>query len=596
MTAEKTGSSPLMSRSVAVEQYQLLMRHLPMVIGGSFITYGIVVYWLYERTGNNQLLILLAIVMVLTSFRLRSFLKHRKVATSEENVDHRKQLMAFYAFSSGSLWGCLSLISISLDDPTTRLVVIMVLTGMVASATASLSHIQWLFGLFVVPAMMPAAIKFLAFGDQTYFGISVLMILYLAVSYRFSSGIRDSVLQGISLKFENRDLVDKLTAEKNRAEAARQTAEQSNLAKSKFLAAASHDLRQPLNSLRLFATTLKSRVVENEHRELVSNIDRSVTALQGLFDALLDISRLDSGTMQVAKNNIDLQAMLNQVCNSFRVQANHKGIRLELECTRLFAHSDPVLLERVLNNIISNAIRSTQSGSVTVVAKEAGGSVSLEVRDTGCGIPADKHELVFGEFVQLENPERDRTKGLGLGLSIVRRVTNLLEIPLELQSDPSWGTALKLTLQPGEPVALSVEPLSSQADTRLDSLFVCFIDDEEEARLAMKLLLESWGCIVLVASSADECEHLLNEYEYDPDVIIADYRLRDRQTGAQAIERISGQIEHAIPAMIITGDVEPDRLRQISDAGWPVMHKPADPVRLHGFLQRVRSELQIGNY
>ena len=581
------------SHSVAVEQYLLLMRHLPMVIGASFITYCIVVYWLYQRTGNTELLVLLTFTFVLTLFRLSSYLRHRKHPATKENVVYRKRLMAFYAFASGSLWGYLSLITITKDDTATSLIVIMVLTGLVASATASLSHIPWLFGLFVVPTMMPAAIKYLTFDDQSYVWVCVMMTVYLIVSYRFSSGIRDSALRGINLRFENIDLVEELTVEKNRAEAALREAEQSNLAKSRFLAAASHDLRQPLNSLRLFATTLKSSVVEKQHQELARNIDRSVTALQGLFDALLDISRLDSETMSVARRSFNLQSLLSQVCSGFRVQARHKHIDLTLSCPDVCVYTDPVLLENVLNNIISNAIRYTSVGTVTVSVQLVGTEkVSVEVRDSGCGIPLEKQDLVFNEFVQLDNPERDRAKGLGLGLSIVRRVTDLLEIPMQLQSDPAWGSSVSFLLERG--VEANPQQSSRSSDgggIRLDSLFVCFIDDEEDARLAMKLLLESWGCVVLVASSADECESLLKGYEYDPDVVIADYRLRDRQTGADAIRRVHSLIGRPIPAMIITGDVEPERLTEISAAGWPVMHKPADTGRLRTFLESCQSQV-----
>lgn len=326
--------------------------------------------------------------------------------------------------------------------------------------------------------------------------------------------------------FKYADLIEQLIQERNRAEAGRVRAEQSNLAKSKFFAAASHDLRQPLLSLRLFAKTLKSKVVDNEHRELALNIQRSVQALLELSDELLDLSRLDSTTMTATLRDVNLRSVLNSLYSGFRLQADQKDIDLVLNCPELFVSTDQVLLERVLNNIISNAIHYTDAGSVTVSAELHDDTVVLQVTDTGCGIPHEMHESVFSEFVQLDNPERDRSKGHGLGLSIVRRITDLLGIDVDLDSSPGQGTTFTLTLQQSNK---DLTPVSTEA-TGLEALFVCVIDPDEKNRQTMKSQLESSGCIVLVASCTSECERLLKDYEYDPDVIIEDSRLRGRKT------------------------------------------------------------------
>ena len=255
-----------------------------------------------------------------------------------------------------------------------------------------------------------------------------------------------SALQGITLKFENSGLVENLTSEKLRAESALKQAEQSNFAKSKFLAAASHDLRQPLHALRLFTATLESQNKDNENSSLANNIGKSVTALEGLFEALLDISKLDAGIVKQKEQDFDLQTMLDRLSIGYGERASEKGIVFNAEYNQNFVHTDPILLERVIDNLVLNAIRYTDTGTVSLGTRASDAAVTISIIDTGRGIPTDKQTEVFEEFVQLTNPERDRSKGLGLGLSIVKRITELLNITFTLTSNPDTGTTVELTI------------------------------------------------------------------------------------------------------------------------------------------------------
>ena len=572
-------------KSAAVEQYNLLMQHLPRIIGASTITYCILVYYLSTKTESTLVFLLLGLFFILSTFRTLSYLNHRRVPLNVENLKTRQNLMAFYSLASGSMWGALSLLGISPDDPVTGLFTIMVLTGMVASATASLSHVPKLFALFVLPTMLPAAIKYSTLETNPSIWVSILIVLYLLVSYRFSKDIMKSTLQGITLKFENSDLVENLTSEKLRAESALKQAEQSNLAKSKFLAAASHDLRQPLHALRLFTATLESQNKDNENSSLASNIGKSVTALEGLFEALLDISKLDAGIVKQKEQDFNLQAMLDRLSTGYREQASEKGIVFSAEYSQHFVYTDPILLERVIDNLVINAIRYTDSGTVSVADRASEASVIISIIDTGRGIPEDKQTEVFEEFVQLTNPERDRSKGLGLGLSIVKRITELLNINFTLTSNPGTGTTVELAI----PLGNAVYPHSSDdelspSEQHLGALFVVVIDDEEQARLAMTLLLEQWGCTVLSTADVQEALIALEEYEYEPDAIITDYRLRENQTGIEAIEAIRSHLDMNIDAIIVTGDVERTKLIDINEHGFTSFNKPCDPVQLRTFL------------
>ena len=591
MSGQHGTSKKGISKSAAVEQYKLLMQHLPRIIGASTATYCIVVYYLSTKTKSESIFLLLGLFLILSTFRTLSYLKHRRIPVNVENLKSRQNLMAFYSLASGSLWGCLSLLGISADDPATGLFIIMVLTGMVASATASLSHVPKLFALFVLPTMLPAAIKYSMLETNPSIWVSILIVLYLLVSYRFSKDIMKSALQGITLKFENSDLVENLTSEKLRAESALKQAEQSNFAKSKFLAAASHDLRQPLHALRLFTATLESQNKDNENSSLANNIGKSVTALEGLFEALLDISKLDAGIVKQKEQDFDLQTMLDRLSIGYGERASEKGIVFNAEYNQNFVHTDPILLERVIDNLVLNAIRYTDTGTVSLGTRASDAAVTISIIDTGRGIPTDKQTEVFEEFVQLTNPERDRSKGLGLGLSIVKRITELLNITFTLTSNPDTGTTVELTIPSGNAVYPSLpDDELSPIDQHLGALFVVVIDDEEQARLAMTLLLEQWGCTVLSAADVEDALIALEEYEYEPNAIIADYRLRENQTGIQAIEAIRSHLGVNIDAIIVTGDVERTKLIDINEHGFTSLNKPCDPVQLRTFLAQCTNQ------
>ena len=591
MTGQHGTSKIGISKSAAVEQYKLLMQHLPRIIGASTATYCIVVYYLSTKTKSESIFLLLGLFLILSTFRTLSYLKHRRIPVNVENLKSRQNLMAFYSLASGSLWGYLSLLGISADDPATGLFIIMVLTGMVASATASLSHVPKLFALFVLPTMLPAAIKYSMLETNPSIWVSILIVLYLLVSYRFSKDIMKSALQGITLKFENSDLVENLTSEKLRAESALKQAEQSNFAKSKFLAAASHDLRQPLHALRLFTATLESQNKDNENSSLANNIGKSVTALEGLFEALLDISKLDAGIVKQKEQDFDLQTMLDRLSIGYGERASEKGIVFNAEYNQNFVHTDPILLERVIDNLVLNAIRYTDTGTVSLGTRASDAAVTISIIDTGRGIPTDKQTEVFEEFVQLTNPERDRSKGLGLGLSIVKRITELLNITFTLTSNPDTGTTVELTIPSGNAVYPSLPNDGlSPINQHLGALFVVVIDDEEQARLAMTLLLEQWGCTVLSAADVGDALNSLEEYEYEPDAIIADYRLRENQTGIQAIEAIRSRLGVNIDAIIVTGDVERAKLIDINEHGFTSLNKPCDPVQLRTFLAQCTNQ------
>ena len=406
--------------------------------------------------------------------------------------------------------------------------------------------------------------------------------------------MRDS----IALRFANDDLIADLRHGREALEVALAAEARASAAKSRFLAAASHDLRQPLHSLRLFATTLAGHALERRPRRLVGMIEASVTALQELFDAILDISRLDAGTLVAELSHVELDDTLARLEMRFGPPARERGLAFVIERSGVVVRTDPVLFERLLANLLDNAVRYTDAGEVRVAVigedenGASSGRVRVDVVDTGRGIPVADRERVFEEFVQLDNPERDRSQGIGLGLSIVGRVSALLDVRLALAGEDGGGTRVTLSVPLGErdrlasrSADLSLERLDAREIAPL-SLVVLVVDDEESARTALEELLESWGCTVATASSGTEATRVLAETGCVPDLVVSDYRLREEERGSEAIARVRAFCGRDVPAIIVTGDIAPERLRELESSALPVLHKPTDPGRLRALLER----------
>lgn len=371
--------------------------------------------------------------------------------------------------------------------------------------------------------------------------------------------------------------------------AQKEEAERANLAKSRFLAAATHDLRQPMHALTLFVAALKERIHYPEVSRIVQQIESSVTAMQGMFNALLDISRLDAGVLQAHPKDFFLQALFERLHADFIPLAQEKGLRLSIVPTKAIVRTDPVLLERILMNLISNGIRYSSSGGVVVGCRRSKGGVRIEVWDTGAGIPVPRQKDIFQEFVQLNNPERDRNKGLGLGLAIVDRMAKLLGSQIELKSKEGRGSVFSIKVARGNAkrVVEEIAPAIPVRRERLNGALVVFVDDEASILEGMEVLLRDWGCQPIIAASAVGALAALAEAGRAPDIIISDYRLRDRETGIDVITQIREQYGAGIPSVLVSGDTAPELLRAAKDRGLQILHKPVRPAKLRALIDHL---------
>ena len=375
--------------------------------------------------------------------------------------------------------------------------------------------------------------------------------------------------------------IDTATAEMARQ---KEAAERANLAKSKFLATVSHDLRQPLHALGLFTASLKQRVGTPEQLALAEKIEASVNAQEEMFNALLDLSRLEAGTLEAQTQTFALQNLLDRITRDYATQAQDKGLCLVVRATPLAVCSDPMLLTRILSNLVNNALRYTTRGGIVVGARKRGDRVLLQVWDTGIGIDAADLPHVFEEYFQVGNPGRDRRQGLGLGLNIARRLCQLLGHPLEARSHPGRGSVFSLSLPRGDPNALERRQARNRDWNRFDGQGVVVIEDDPDARDALRGLLTDWGLKVRVAEDADAALSGV-EGALAPALVISDYRLGKGETGIAAIARLRRNWGENLPAMLISGDTSPENVAAMVASGLPVLHKPVRPAKLRALLQ-----------
>ena len=368
---------------------------------------------------------------------------------------------------------------------------------------------------------------------------------------------------------------------------AKEEAERANLAKSKFLAAASHDLRQPVQALFFFAFALSHKLRDHPARAVVDDLERSLDALNILLDSLLDISRLDAGVVVPQDANFAVATLLDRLAAEFGPVAEAKGLSLRAVASTAVVRSDPALLSRVIQNLMANAIRYTVRGRVLIGCRRRGlDRMAIEVWDTGIGIPADRLDDIFEEFTQIGNPERDRAQGLGLGLAIVLRLSRLLDHRVRVRSRPGHGSvfSIEVPLVESRPREINVRQWPARGVNGRQLVIV--IDDEATVLRGLALVLEDWGYEVMSATSEEEALALLRAARRRPAVILADYRLRDGHTGSEAIQHIRVEFNEAIPSIIITGDTAPERLREAEASGFSILHKPVQPPELQTLLDK----------
>jgi len=562
---------------IGAEQMSALFAQLPVGVLGAATAASILAFTLV-RLGVLDWLICLCWALYIAAcalLHLLVFAAYRRRRTTDAQWRRWAIPFALVALLEGIGWGWMPVVTASSGNFEVEMLALVVTLGLAAGSIPAFS--PWLpaFAAFFLPATVPYLVLTVAVATPLHQATTVLMLLFIIAIFALGVISGRSFRQMVKLRIQTASMADDLRRQKEIAEAA-------NISKSTFLAAASHDLRQPVHALGLFVGALRGIPMPAEGQRIVAQIEASANAMDGLFAALLDISRLDAGTVEIRQRGFAVAPFLDRICRDHEAEAQLKGISIALRPSRLIVLTDPVLLERIVRNLVSNAVRYTDAGRIVVGCRRRGGRLAIQVLDTGRGIPAGEIDRVFEEYYQLGNPERDRAKGLGLGLAIVRRLTDLLGCRLAVRSVVGSGSCFEVE------VPLTERETAEQDDEAgsgaLATGLVVVVDDEVSIRDGMTTLLASWGHQVVAAGSGNEAMQLLATDPRRPDVIICDYRLRSGENGIDVIERLQAEYNDAIPALLITGDTAPDRLAEAHASGMLLLHKPVSNSKLRAAL------------
>jgi signal transduction histidine kinase/ActR/RegA family two-component response regulator len=573
-----------LSRRVEQQRVEMLYGNALAVSGSALLMAAMIAVIAWPHTSHSKIISWAVIALLVQACMIWLTSRYRRAddrATASSAWGWR---FAATSGVAGVVWGSAAFVLVRADQPLTLALIAACLAGRATISVITHAHFPPALHAFTAPIFGMLALRYISLGGYGNAALGVMWFAVLGYLLLFSDRQSRAIVSQIRLRYENEQLVGQLQQQNVLAEQARARAESASRSKSLFFAAANHDLRQPLHSLGLFATALRNGNVDDSGRKMIDQILQCTESLEQLFDNLLDISKLDAGQVEIKKEIIAVNLVFDRLRSTFAVPAQDKGIKLVVRRSRAMLMTDPTLLFRVLSNLVANSIRYTEKGGVIVACRKRAGAVCIEVWDSGIGIPVEQHERIFEEFYQLNNPSRDRTRGLGLGLATVRRIVQLLDHPLRLRSSAGRGTRFSIDVPLADPnkihsVAATIE---QKVPNLIGGKLILVIDDEESVRLGMQSLLESWGCKCITAMDAEQALQSIDGRL--PDFILADLRLRGDQTGIDAIRVLRAKLGQGIPAVLISGDTAAEQLRKVSSAGLTMMHKPLKAVRLRALL------------
>jgi signal transduction histidine kinase/ActR/RegA family two-component response regulator len=561
-----------------------IYNHIPRSSVGVVAGALTVAWGMWGQVAHVALLAWLAAIATVLIWRLSLHHAFKHATDVEQRVGAWERNWTLSTATHGSVWGSSAFFMYVPGSPEYQALLLVALFALSTAAVPLIGrHLPSLYA-FVLAVLVPIIVRLALEGGTIRILLAIISALVMYGIFLFGAELNRTITESVRRRYENLELIDELTAQKAQAEAARKEADQANRMKTRFLAAASHDLRQPMHALGLFSDSLKRRITDPGEKAIAEHICQSVEALEQTFDALLDISRLDAGIVQPKTEAFALMMLFERVASDCAPEAAAKGIELRTHSTKLAARSDPVLVEQILRNLVTNAIRYTDRGKVLIGCRAHARAVRIEIWDTGIGIPEDKRSRIFDEFYQAD--ERDRRKGLGLGLAIVRRVANLLSINVTVQSTLGRGSVFRFDLPRCELTTNAGFRLADPAPVPAPTggAVILVIDDEASVLDAMQEALRNWGMRAVTARSLACALARLPECGRYPDVIVSDFRLGEGRSGIDAIKRIQHELGVAIPAMLITGDTAPKSLRVIQESGYCYLPKPVTAERLRAEL------------
>ncbi|MGQ7846234.1 ATP-binding response regulator [Granulosicoccus sp. 3-233] len=576
------------------------------------LMFGLAIHALWGHVQTIWLMLFLTMFVVEVLIKISA--SRHFTGLPPEQQKQAKWRLVFDAGSiySGLVYGTASLVLFLPLPEENRLLLVGVFCAMIANLSAATALFTPISRTMLPSLAAPVAIALMLSGRPMLILLALLIVASIACTVFLGRLSQQRYRDLARLNQENKALVESLSEQQRIAAEHQARAEQAVIDKSRFLAMASHDLRQPLHALGLFHHALRLKSEDASNKQLFQSIDQSTDVLNSMFDSLLDVSRLDANVVKPEIEVIELGLVCSILEQEFAPVAQEKDLYFCCITTQIRLHTDGTLLARILRNLISNAIKFTEEGGVTIRTEKRGLRLHIQVSDTGRGIPEEERQNVFSEFYQLEGEERFCTLGVGLGLSIVRRLCELLDIKVQLDMSDSGGTLVTLSMdcltQSDSNSVLSASPAllpacvaSADRSGRLESeefesttsmqgRCILFVDDDPEICRAMGNTLAAWGCQAICELGVQSALHTLESLTCTPDLLICDFQLADGKSGLDVIHLIRDRLAVDMPAILVSGVCGVEETALMEDSGFQCLTKPVSAEKLRRVIESMTRE------
>ena len=577
-----------------IDHLRALFTQTPASLTGNAVGMLLMAAMFWALAPPQRLLPWLALGALLWALRLLHYLRYRRTPDVDDDTLRRWRVSwRALVLAQGAVWGVAAWLFWGLGEPYHRLALLLVVYSYCLGSVQLLST-QWgVFLAFISLVLLPAILRVASDASQAWhWQMAGILTLLFGITVLMGRTAGSALAQAIALKSRTEEMTVQLRIRKVEADAARRAAEAASQAKTQFFAAASHDLRQPLHAMGLFAEALRQRVRDPEVASLVNSINESVDALEGLFGELLDITRIDTGGVEVNPAPVRLRELFARLRLHFEPIAFEKGLQLGFRGGDRVAQADPVLLERILRNLVSNAIRYTDDGGVLVSARLHQGRLRMQVWDSGIGIPQASLPRIFDEFYQAQSNrplQPHHRKGLGLGLAIVKRLAELMGTEVTVRSRVGHGTVFAFELPLGKAPRSWDAPASSARaplGLTLQGRRFLVLEDDATVREGLVVLLQAWGATVEGFETVDDvAAWLASPAAQPPDLLLVDYRLPQGTTGVDALRTLRAHWPgRVLPAIVITGSSLGGHEDEALTHDFHLLIKPVLPNKLRAMI------------
>lgn len=593
MTHAPVPTAGVMPDASLAEEVRSAFDYMPAQLAGNLAGIVVILILFWTATPASVMLPWLGLFATMLLARLWLMQRfHRTAAIGVVDWARWRLWWNLGTLISGALWGATCWVFYLRGGNAQQIALIITVYTFCVAVVPVLATQPRVFLMFAALCFVPMAARVASDGREESFHLAGILLLIFSLTTLLARNYRQALQRALELKLQADHLLSQLRVEKGAADAARQQAEVANRAKTQFFTAASHDLRQPLHAMGLFAEALRQKNHDVEVAHLVNSINESVDALESLFSELLDITRIDSGGVDVHPQDFAVADLYRKLRLHFEPLAFEKGLALRFRGAQHMALADPLLVERILRNLVSNAIRYTTDGSVLVSCRQRGDRLMLQVWDTGPGIAESEQARVFEEFYQVPNGPRtdaNQRKGLGLGLAIVKRLADLIDAPIRLRSQPARGTVFTLELPLGKraPQAQPVLPGKGPLSITLHGRLIVVVEDEPAVLTGLEALLKSWGASIVAFTSVASCAAWTRAADttiVKPDLLIVDYRLESGANGVDAIASLRARFGDKVPAIVITGSTMSALDLEAQQKDFHLLIKPVVPNKLRAMI------------